>query len=112
MKVLVVDDSISMADMLAKFLEHKGIRDVDICHDARCALEKIRNGNYDAYIIDYHLPNISGTELAEEASKKGGIIAIITADKDFHTQKFKVFYKPFKVNELCDYILSSQLELI
>ena len=107
MKVLVVDDSISMANMLAKFLEYKGIRDVDICYDARCALEKIRKGDYDAYVIDYHLPQISGTELAEEAIKKGGIIAIITADKDFHTKKFKVFYKPFRVNDLCNYILSS-----
>ena len=102
-----MDDSISMANMLVKFLEYKGIRDVDICYDGYGALEKIRRGNYDAYIIDYHLPHISGIELAEEASKKGGIIVIITADKDLRTKKFKVFYKPFKVNDLCNYILSS-----
>ncbi len=107
MRVLVVDDSVSMANMLIKFLEHKGVRDVDKCHDGYSALEKIRKGNYDAYVIDYHLPHISGIELAEEASKKGGIIAIITVDKDFRTKKFKVFYKPFKVKDLCNYILSS-----
>jgi len=107
MKVLVVDDSVSMTDMLAKFLEHRGIKDVDKCYDGYTALEKIRKGDYNAYIIDYNLPGISGIELAEEASKKGGIIAIITSDKDFHTKKFKVFYKPFEVNDLCDYILYS-----
>ena len=107
MKVLIVDDSVAMTDMLVKFLDYRGIKDVDKCHDGYSALEKIRKGGYEAYIIDYCLPHISGIELAEEASKKGGIIAIITVDKDFHTQKFKVFYKPFKVNDLCDYILSS-----
>ncbi len=106
MKVLVVDDSPLVGDLIENALVLKGIKNVDKVYNSEEALKKIWEEDYDIYIFDYHLSFMNGLELAEIVKKKGKEkIIIITGDKKFKTEKFTVFYKPFRVEELCEYIL-------
>lgn len=59
MRVLVVEDEIRLAELIAKVLrEHR--YDVDVAHDGTAGLDLALTGNYDALVLDRMLPGIDG----------------------------------------------------
>ncbi|MEX0913217.1 MAG: response regulator, partial [Candidatus Paceibacterota bacterium] len=70
MKVLLVDDDAFLRDMYAtKFMEFG--HEVEGATDAKTAFGKIKEGNYDAVLLDVIMPSQSGLELLKEINDSG-----------------------------------------
>ena len=67
-RVLVVDDEEGIRDLLAKTLELAEY-DVDLAHDGRSALERLRLMPYDLLITDLRMPGIDGLAVIREARR-------------------------------------------
>jgi DNA-binding response OmpR family regulator len=63
LRVLVVDDNCDAADTLADLLRLCGA-DVRVCYNAESALEAISEFDFEAGVLDVHMPRIDGCELA------------------------------------------------
>ncbi len=63
MKILVVDDEQSFGALLGRVLKRLGHKTVVTCHPDD-ALERFRDGGFDAVITDIDMPGMSGVELA------------------------------------------------
>jgi CheY-like chemotaxis protein len=62
--VLVVDDNVDAADMLARALSAVGY-EVAVAHDGPTALDRAREFSPDAALLDIGLPVMDGYELAQ-----------------------------------------------
>ncbi len=60
--VLVVDDSLTVRNIVVKHLKGLGFTDVDVAEDGNLALEQIRQKQYGLLISDWEMPNMSGDE--------------------------------------------------
>lgn len=82
MKILVVDDNESIANMLKKFLSLKGY-DCTISSDGKNALNIMTHEKFDVVILDLAMPEFSGYDIINELEKSGKIkeqnIIILTA---------------------------------
>jgi len=69
MKILVVDDDISLAGFLREFLEEQGFKvyTTSTGEEAMSLLEKI--GEIDIALVDYRLPGMDGLETVEKISQ-------------------------------------------
>jgi len=63
LRIMVVDDNVDAATMLAMFLEAQG-HQVIVENDSRRALELAREKHLEAFLLDIGLPEIDGNELA------------------------------------------------
>ena len=61
-KILLADDDEELCQLLSDFLVREGFA-VDVAHDGETALQRARDGNYDALVLDVMLPRRSGLEL-------------------------------------------------
>lgn len=62
-QILVVDDNVDAADMLALILESLG-HSVQVAHDGHAALRALDERSFDIAILDIGLPIMDGYELA------------------------------------------------
>jgi CheY-like chemotaxis protein len=62
-KVLVAEDSPITQDLLKLLLNQRG-HHVDTVTDGWQAFEALRNNQYDLVLLDFHLPNMNGAEVA------------------------------------------------
>jgi two-component system chemotaxis response regulator CheY len=60
--VLVVDDSLTIRNIVVKSLNKIGFTDVDVAEDGNFALERMREKQYGLLISDWEMPNMSGDE--------------------------------------------------
>jgi PAS domain S-box-containing protein len=65
LRLMVVDDNVDAADMLAMLLDAAG-HEVSVEHDSRRALERARSQCPDVFLLDIGLPEIDGNELARQ----------------------------------------------
>lgn len=65
MKILAVDDSPTMRDLVSQTLYLSGYTDFDTAIDGIDALEKVQDADeeYDFFIIDINMPRMDGFEL-------------------------------------------------
>ncbi|CAN7336166.1 PAS domain-containing protein [Massilia sp. LjRoot122] len=63
MPILVADDNVDAATMLAAVLEARGYR-VTLAHDGRAALALAQEARFELVILDIGMPGLSGYELA------------------------------------------------
>ena len=68
LKVLVVDDNVDAAEILAEALELFGY-EVSVCHDGAEALRIAARMRPDVGILDIGLPEMDGTELARRLKR-------------------------------------------
>ena len=78
-KILVVDDSAVIRDLLADFLGEMG-HQIDTAVDGIEGLEKASTGDYDLCICDLHLPRKNGYQLFTELEAKKEDIKFIFTD--------------------------------
>lgn len=71
LRLMVVDDNIDAANMLAMFLQAKG-HEVLVEHDPLLALQRARNEKFDGYLLDIGLPKMDGNELARQLRQVPG----------------------------------------
>lgn len=82
MKVLIIDDNISITTMLKQMLELED-HDVVVANNGRNGLTLIENGNFDTTILDLAMPEFSGLDVIDSLEKSGKIneakIIVMTA---------------------------------
>ena len=71
MRVLVVEDSRSLADVLVEGLRDQGMA-VDAAHDGLEAAAKLDLNDYDVVVLDRDLPGIPGDALCQMITDAGG----------------------------------------
>lgn len=64
-RILTVDDSTSMRQMVAFTLRAAGY-DVEEAEDGRVALDKARGGKFNCVVADVNMPNMDGISLIRE----------------------------------------------
>ncbi|WP_426110438.1 ATP-binding protein [Massilia sp. PWRC2] len=81
LRILVVDDNVDAAVMLAMLLEAVG-HEVTVTHHARGALEHISTATSDVFLLDIGLPGMDGNELARRlrahGASAGAVLIAIT----------------------------------
>jgi len=107
-KILLVEDDSDFLDRIEQWLKHERYN-VDAVADGKAALEKLTFYQYDAVILDWNLPFISGVELIEKFRASGGKTPILmltgrnsvpekTEGLDAGADDYLT--KPFDLNEL------------
>ena len=66
-KILIVDDSKSLVDLLSGFLEKEG--SIDTANNGAEALSKLETTFYDAIVSDVRMPSLDGISFYKEAYK-------------------------------------------
>lgn len=82
MKILVIDDSQDITDLLEKVLSSIG-HDVTAADNGRAGLELTRNQQFDAIFLDIAMPDFSGLDfidaLEQDGKLKANRIVLFTA---------------------------------
>jgi PAS domain S-box-containing protein len=71
LRIMIVDDNVDAAQMLAMFLEAAG-HQVLIEHSPHAALERMRGDSVDVFLLDIGLPQMDGYELAQRLRQQAG----------------------------------------
>jgi two-component system chemotaxis response regulator CheY len=111
MKLLIVDDSTMLRDMLVYALNEGGYNDVIEAVDGVDGLNKAKKNSFDLVITDVNMPNMDGITLVEELRKistysKTPILVLTTERSDEMKSKGKAagatgwIVKPFVPNQL------------
>jgi two-component system, OmpR family, alkaline phosphatase synthesis response regulator PhoP len=124
-QVLVVDDDISVVDILTTALARSGFS-VMVAESGNAALERARTEKLDLIILDIMLPGISGKEVIKELKRKGSTeripIIILTAVADeidrilgLELGADDYVTKPFNIEELilrCKRVIGANYRLV
>ncbi|MCE9673613.1 response regulator [Myxococcus stipitatus] len=114
-RVLVVDDDLDNARMMAEVLGEEGY-EVQVAHDPHVALDMWQRRRFDAALLDAVMPEMSGWELARELRERSpqALLAIVTG-MDVRGQNRSslalvdaVFRKPIDVGALDDFLAQSE----
>jgi DNA-binding response OmpR family regulator len=76
MRILVVEDDLRLADLLARSLREKGYA-VDVAGDGDSAVTQSAVNPYDAIVLDVGLPRKSGIEVARELRRRRMSVPIL-----------------------------------
>lgn len=76
MRVLVVDDEIALADLVAKGLTRQDMA-VDVAYRGDHADELLSVNDYDVVVLDRDVPGMHGDEVARRLAARGSITRII-----------------------------------
>jgi len=108
-KILVVDDDISMLDMISQALTNREKCDVTVAADSETALTYLTNESFDAVISDIKMPDMDGLDLLSRINiidNKLPVI-LITGFAEVQTMQaaiklgaFDFLRKPFALSEL------------
>jgi CheY-like chemotaxis protein len=104
--VLVVEDDPDIREMVSTLLGMAGFA-VVACENAECALNALREQQFDLLLTDYALPRHSGLWLLENAEAEGLIqgtpVLIVTAHPNVEgTSAYEVIQKPFDLDDLIE----------
>ncbi|MCI7106511.1 MAG: response regulator transcription factor [Lachnospiraceae bacterium] len=108
MRILVVEDSVRLADTLAEALMKENYI-VDVAHDGRQGYEYAISGIYDIMILDLMLPKMNGYEVLSAIRREGQEVPVlILSAKNELEDKVQGFMvgaddyvtKPFEIQEL------------
>ena len=114
MKVLIVEDEISLASEVRNYLEKDGFA-CDEAYTGRVASEKLFSNDYDLLLLDLGLPDYEGLELLKEsiANKTDTAVIILSARsaledriKGLNLGADDYLPKPFSLLELKSRILA------
>jgi len=75
-KLLIVDDEVEFADVIAERMRGRGF-DVDTANSGADALEKIKERVYDAVVLDLSMPGLDGMETMARMLKQDDQLQII-----------------------------------
>ena len=82
MKILVIEDSIRLADTIAEALQNENYQ-VYTAHDGLTGYEHASTGIYDMIILDLMLPGVDGFEICRQIrGQKNTPIIMVSAKKD------------------------------
>ena len=61
-RVLLIEDDLTFSKILESFLSRKGFS-IDMRHDLKSGIEALQANTYDLLLLDYRLPDGSGTDI-------------------------------------------------
>lgn len=102
--IMVVDDDQHVRTIVAEFLDGSGYHVLE-AGDAREALRLLADSQaVDMIITDVRMPDISGLELAETATRARAELKVILISGYFVSRQvgYPVLKKPFRMQELAD----------
>jgi CheY-like chemotaxis protein len=108
LRILVVDDELSNAEVLALILQEEGFQ-VMVAGDGCQALQRIEEAAPDLLITDYMMPGMNGVELAlavRRLPRHGNLPVLLmsgaaTSTLSGHAKNFDAFLrKPFDIEAL------------
>ncbi len=111
-RILIVEDNMMNIMVLRQFLERWGVK-AEIAMNGREAIDRVTDGNFDAVLMDIHMPEMDGIEasieirkLPDERKRNIPIIAL-TAENEmqFRQKVYEVgmndyIFKPFNPDDL------------
>jgi two-component system LytT family response regulator len=101
MRVLIVDDEpLSRSALKNAVAERKDVEVLDSAADAVEALEMLERKPYDVLLLDIHMPELSGMELADRLNKRAGAIPSIVFVTAHHEHAVAAFER-----HAVDYVL-------
>ncbi len=65
MRILIVDDSITMLRLIEKICKEIGYDDLVLCESAKGALDILKEEKLDLVLLDWHMPEMNGFELLQ-----------------------------------------------
>lgn len=88
-RILVVDDSRTMRQVMARMIKQLGFQNVEIADGAEDALERVRESGYDLVISDWHMTPVSGLDLLKEirADSRTEKVPFIMVTAEQHDEK-------------------------
>jgi CheY-like chemotaxis protein len=111
LKVLLVEDD-KLVQIATKAMLARLKCEVDVCSNGQEAINKLDNNDYDIFLVDIGLPDISGVEVIRKTRDKKGsdaIIVAVTGYTDDQTSKecaiagvTEVLYKPVMMDGFKD----------
>jgi two-component system response regulator PilR (NtrC family) len=116
-RILVVDDELSMREFLSILLEREGY-DVTVAGSAEEALRMMESALFDLVLSDVNMPGLNGIELLARIKEKSPETAVLiltafsTADQAVEAMKLGAYdyiFKPFK-NEEIKQLIKNALE--
>lgn len=108
MRILIVEDSLLLADTLASQFEKEHFL-VDIAHDGKRGYEYATSGIYDAAVLDLMLPEMNGFQVLKKLRKENNQLPVLVlsakSELDDKVTAFEYgaddyLTKPFKFKEL------------
>ncbi|QDK81311.1 response regulator transcription factor [Spirosoma sp. KCTC 42546] len=108
MKILLVEDEVSLASFIRKGVESEGY-EIDLAYDGLMGQRLASNNPYDVIVLDVNLPHINGFDLCRHIKQEspGQAILMLTAldsltDKEsgFGAGADDYLVKPFEFREL------------
>lgn len=121
-RVLVVDDEPSIAELMQAFLQAAGLQP-EIMTDSRAAAERIAKEKFDVVFLDVNMPGLNGIELARRMRADGynrsTPLVMLTGENDLALQK-KAFeaganfflFKPIDRQRLLRVVRSTQASVL
>ena len=76
MRILLVEDDIGLADVLAEALGDYGYA-VDVVHDGEMGLEQATREDYSTILLDVNLPKLDGIQLCQRLRSRGSTVPIL-----------------------------------
>ena len=76
MHILVVEDDLAMANILADGLREED-HEVDLASDGRAALQHTGDASFDMILLDVMLPDLDGCEVAKQLRYRGNPVPIL-----------------------------------
>lgn len=114
-QILLVDDEEQFLNMLSRRLKEHGLK-VDAVTSGDDAVEKIKNKNFDAIILDLVMPGMGGIETLKRIRKENPDLQVIiltgypTKEKTVEAMKegaLEFLEKPADINTLLDKIVEA-----
>lgn len=107
MKALIVDDDLTLADVLSFTLRRSGY-EVIMAHDGQSALERWRSDAPDIIILDINLPRLNGLQVCQRIREESDIPIImltVRSDEDDIVKGLEIgaddyIVKPFSPRQL------------
>ena len=114
MRVLVIDDSAEIREVLSLYFEHENI-DYELIDNGTEGLESIRKNQFDLILLDLAMPQFSGIDVINSLKDDGIFesrnIVIFTASSDpkiledlKNSGAKEIFKKPCSLEELKDLV--------
>jgi CheY-like chemotaxis protein len=114
MRVLVVEDEVTLADAVARGLRRHGV-EVDVAYDGDDGFSMVTSTGYDVLVLDRDLPGMSGDDICRTVTSDGLPVRVLmlTAavgekerDTGFALGAHDYVGKPFAFAELLDRVLA------
>ncbi|MDP2622578.1 MAG: response regulator transcription factor [Actinomycetota bacterium] len=85
-RILVVDDEVALADIVASYLRREGF-EVTVAHDGRAAIDLVREKPPDVVLLDVMLPGIDGFEVCRQIRSHSDCYVLMLTARDHEVDK-------------------------